>query len=106
MATKPPAESRVLVALGAAAANRGAVETGVGLAAAMGAALDALFVEDANLLRLGALPFASEISALTGARRTFSGRRNGARAAGRGLARSNDCWPCRPRGNRFDGRLP
>lgn len=64
--------SRVLVALGTAIASRPAVETGVGLAAALGAALEALFVEDANLLRLGSLPFASEISALTGARRALA----------------------------------
>jgi len=68
---KPSGLSRVLVALGAASPNRPAVETGVGLAAAVGAALDALFVEDASLVRLGALPFASETSALTGARRTL-----------------------------------
>jgi len=46
-----PGLSRVLVALGAAIPSRPAVETGVGLAAAMGAALEALFVEDVNLLR-------------------------------------------------------
>jgi hypothetical protein len=63
----------VLVALGAAIPSRPAVETGVGLAAAMGVALEALFVEDANLLRLGSLPFASEISALTGLRRALAG---------------------------------
>ena len=65
--------SRVLVALGAAIPSRPAVETGVGLAAAMGVALEALFVEDVNLLRLGSLPFASEISALTGLRRALVG---------------------------------
>lgn len=64
--------SRVLLALGAAVPSRPAVEAGVGLAAAMGAALDALFVEDANLLRVGALPMASEISVLTGARRALA----------------------------------
>lgn len=69
---KPSGESRVLVALGASIPNRPAVETGVGLAAAVGAALEALFVEDANLLRLGALPFASETSALTGVRRALA----------------------------------
>jgi len=58
--------SRVLVALGASIPSRSAVATGVGLAAAVGAALEALFVEDVNLLRLGALPFASGISTLTG----------------------------------------
>jgi hypothetical protein len=69
---KPVGLSRVLVALGASIPSRPAVETGVGLAAAVGAALEALFVEDANLLRLGALPFASEISALTGAWRALA----------------------------------
>jgi hypothetical protein len=64
--------SRVLVALGAAATNRPAVAMGVGLAAVLGVSLEALFVEDANLLRLGLLPFASEISALTGARRVLA----------------------------------
>lgn len=64
--------SRVLVALGAVAANRPALDTGIGLAAAVGAALEALFVEDANLVRLGALPFASETSAITGACRMLA----------------------------------
>ena len=64
--------AKVVVALGAANPNRPAMEMGVGLAAAMDAALEALFVEDANLLRLGALPFASEISTLTGARRVLA----------------------------------
>ena len=68
---KPSGLSRVLIALGGASPSRPALETGVGLAAAIGAALDALFVEDASLLRLGALPFASETSALTGARRAL-----------------------------------
>lgn len=68
---KPGALSRVLLALGAPTTGRPAVETGVDLAAALGAALDALFVEDTNLLRLGALPLAVETSALTGARRAL-----------------------------------
>jgi len=63
--------SRVLVALAVSPHSRAAVETAIGLAAAVGARLDALFVEDANLVRLGALPFASETSALTGMRRTL-----------------------------------
>jgi hypothetical protein len=63
--------SRVLVALAASAHSRAAVETAIGLAAAVGARLDALFVEDANLVRLAALPFAAETSPLTGTRRTL-----------------------------------
>jgi hypothetical protein len=68
----PPLEfSRVLVALAAAAPNRAALETGIRLAAAVGARLEGLFVEDTNLVRLAALPFASELSALTAAHRTL-----------------------------------
>jgi nucleotide-binding universal stress UspA family protein len=63
--------SRVLVALAASPQSRAAVETAIGLAAAVGARLDALYVEDANLMRLAALPFASETSALTGIRRSL-----------------------------------
>lgn len=64
--------SRVLLALGAASPGGPAVEAGVDLAAALGAALDALFVEDTNLLRLGSLPLAAETSVLTGARRALA----------------------------------
>lgn len=64
--------SRVLLALGASSPGRPAVETGVDLAAALGAVLDALFVEDTNLLRFGALPLAAETSVLTGARRALA----------------------------------
>jgi len=46
--------------------------TGVGLAGALGASLEARFFEDLDLLRLGALPFAVELSALTGARQELS----------------------------------
>jgi nucleotide-binding universal stress UspA family protein len=63
--------SRVLVALAASPQSRAAVETAIGLAAAVGARLDALYVEDANLMRLAALPFASETSPLTGIRRSL-----------------------------------
>jgi hypothetical protein len=45
------------------------IETGAGLAAAVGARLEGLFVEDANLARLSALPFAREVESLTAARR-------------------------------------
>ena len=67
-----PQFSRVLVALGAAAPSRPALETGITLAAAVGASLIGLFVEDTNLVRLGALPLASVTSALTGARRPLT----------------------------------
>ena len=43
------------------------LEAGAGLAAALGVRLDGLFVEDADLVHLGGLPFAREISAVTGA---------------------------------------
>jgi len=59
--------ARVLVAMDAEALSALALKAGAGLAAALGARLEALFVENADLVRLGGLPFASEISALTGA---------------------------------------
>ena len=61
--------SRVLVAVGAAMPGHAAVETGVDLAAAVGAALEGLFVESLDLVRVSALPDARETSALTGTRR-------------------------------------
>ena len=71
-ASKAPSQ-RVLVAVDAASASDLAVEAAVGLAAALHeACLEGLFVEDANLVRLGALPFASEVSALTGASRSLA----------------------------------
>jgi hypothetical protein len=57
----------VLVAVDTATPNAPALQAGAGLAAALGARLEALFVENADLVHLGGLPFASEISALTGA---------------------------------------
>src|SRR5512136_1850854 len=59
--------ARVLVAMDAETLNALALKAGAGLAAALGARLEALFVENADLVSLGGLPFASEISALTGA---------------------------------------
>ncbi len=70
--TKAPRFSRVVVALGAASPQKPALEAGFGLAAAVGAALEGLFVEDANLVRLASLPFATETCALTGARRNLA----------------------------------
>jgi hypothetical protein len=49
-----------------------AVRTAVDLAAAVGAALEGLFVESADLLRVSALPGARETSALTGTRRELA----------------------------------
>jgi hypothetical protein len=63
--------SRVLVAVGAAMPGHAAVETGVDLAAAVGAALEGLFVESLDLVRVSALPNARETSPLTGTRRAL-----------------------------------
>jgi hypothetical protein len=62
---------RVVVRLGAATRGDPVLEAALRLAAALDAALEGVFVEDPNLLRLAALPFASEVSALTGARRSL-----------------------------------
>lgn len=72
-ATRPTVEfSRVVVAIGAAMPAQTAVQAAVDLAAAVGAALEGLFVESADLLRVSALPGARETSALTGTRRQFA----------------------------------
>ena len=63
---------RVLVAVNACAAGIPALDAGVELAAALGAHLEGLFVEEAGLLHLAGLPFASEISALTGGWRSIA----------------------------------
>ena len=52
---------RILVALDASANSREALTTAVNLAATLRAELHGVFVEDINLLRLAALPFAREI---------------------------------------------
>lgn len=57
----PP--SRIIVAVGPAAADAAALSLAARFARASGAELAALFVEDLNLLRLAALPFAFEIGA-------------------------------------------
>jgi len=59
----------VLVPLAAAMRSREALDAGARLAAAIGARLEGLFVEDPNLERLSALPFAREIESLTAAAR-------------------------------------
>jgi hypothetical protein len=71
----PPKASsqRVLVAVDAASGSDLAVEAAVGLAAALDEVrLEGLVVEDADLVRLGGLPFASEVSALTGGSRSLA----------------------------------
>jgi hypothetical protein len=64
--------ARVLVPLADSARDEAALDAAVGLAAAVGARLEGLFVEDANLARLCALPFAREVSPLTTAHRLLA----------------------------------
>jgi len=64
--------SRVVIAMEGTAPSLSALEAGVGLAGAVGASLEGLFFEDVDLLRLGLLPFAVELSPLTGTRRQLS----------------------------------
>jgi nucleotide-binding universal stress UspA family protein len=59
-----PTIRRIMVALDASPRNRDMIETGVHLAARLGAELIGLFVEDRALLSLATLPFASELSML------------------------------------------
>jgi nucleotide-binding universal stress UspA family protein len=59
--TEPESEfvvRRILVALDASAQSLAALKTSVKLAAELGAELEGLFVEDANLMRIAMLPFA------------------------------------------------
>jgi hypothetical protein len=60
---------RVLVALDAASPSGAAMESAARLAALLGAELHGLFVEDIDLLRLAALPFAQEVSFSSAAER-------------------------------------
>jgi hypothetical protein len=60
---------RVLVAFGASTASGGALEGAVEFAARLGAELEALFVEDVDLLRLAELPFVRQVSLHAGADR-------------------------------------
>ncbi len=59
---------RVLVGLDASPASLGALAAAAELAARLGAELAGLFVEDEELLRLAALPFAQVVRATSGAR--------------------------------------
>lgn len=62
MATPPELQTRrVLLTLAAGGADAASLRAGVALAAALSAELDALFLEDADLFTLSALPFAREI---------------------------------------------
>jgi predicted phosphoribosyltransferase len=54
-------QGRIVVALDTASVVLPVIETAAGLAASLDATLDALFVEDEQLLRLAALPFAHEL---------------------------------------------
>lgn len=60
---------RVLVALDAASSGAAALDSAARLAALVGAELQGLFVEDIDLLRLAALPFAQEVSVSSAAER-------------------------------------
>lgn len=53
--------TRIVIALDTASLTAPVIETGAALAAGLDAMLDALFVEDEQLLRLAALPFAREL---------------------------------------------
>lgn len=63
---------RILVALDTSAGSRAALRRAAELARRVDAELAGLFVQDENLLQLAALPFARELSASGGARRTLS----------------------------------
>lgn len=61
----PPKFRRVVVALDAGSAPSAALEAAAGLASGLGAELVGLFVEDQQLLRFAALPFARELGIAT-----------------------------------------
>ena len=56
---------RILVALDSSATNKNTLQVATALASKLKAQLQALFVEDINLLHLAELPFAREVSAST-----------------------------------------
>jgi nucleotide-binding universal stress UspA family protein len=64
--SEQPASVRILVALDESPSSAAALTAAAALAAALGAELTGLFVEDINLHRLSSLPFAREFSVLTG----------------------------------------
>ena len=61
-ASRPFSVRRILVAFHPSTASRAAVEGAVEWAARLEAELDALFVEDVNVLRLAELPFVRQVS--------------------------------------------
>ena len=63
---------RVLVVLDSSPQNPAVLEEAVGLAAGLGTELQALFVEDTNLLRLTQLPFLRAVDPFSGATRELS----------------------------------
>jgi len=65
-------ERRILVALDASPSSMDSLEMAVNLAARMRAQLETLFVEDINLLRLAALPFAAELDRSSGEARSMN----------------------------------
>lgn len=71
-ANHPAPIRRVLLALDTAAHGRAAVEAATALAARLDAELHGLFVEDINLLRLAALPFARETHLTSASTRRLS----------------------------------
>ena len=52
---------RIVVTLGAGESNRFVLDTAVQLATILGAELEGIFIEDADLIRLADLPFAREV---------------------------------------------
>jgi len=61
-----------VIAFATGAPSWPAIEASLGLAAAVGASLEGLFVEDSALLRLSSLPLARETSVLTGVQRALA----------------------------------
>jgi nucleotide-binding universal stress UspA family protein len=66
---------RILVALDASVHSLAALEEAAALAAALEAELVGLFVEDVNLVRLAALPFARQLSYPSGAKEPLTSER-------------------------------
>lgn len=70
--TTRPDFGRILLAVDAAGIAPAALESLVRVAARLNAALDGLYVEDAEVRRVADLPFTTEIAAATGQEREFS----------------------------------
>ncbi len=74
---KPPERRRIrriLVALDASADSEAALELSAGLAARLGAELVGVYVEDDSLVGVAGLPFAQEVSSLSGRPRPLQAR--------------------------------